>query len=419
MNLKWLLAFSLSLNVVLLGAWQWKSSRQPMPPSPSSSASPSLLSSSAPPLELSRPAAPRPDTDVPLVKPPRPKPSKAPAAALIEVEDYPEFIQKLRAAGLSEDTIATLIVAEIFFRGIEDNVALQWRLNAGELTQDQFDAEQRRVQLENEATLEVLLGKDGVRRFQLDHDFQLKQLVDNGSFPPETVGKFFDLRKAHQERVRAWEDEYRAKGLNPADYGDKRYEMEKAYQEEMAKALGADVASRLLTETDWKLQNLRRQMAAVKISDQEYAQINQAFQNFRQEQQRISALQGRGDLASDEASSQIRTLDQQMKDQVATILGPDRHAEYEKQNDHRYRQLKQFGRTNDLNDEQMDHVYGVMRTQWTQQQDLHKQLQAKQITREQYNALLEQSNSQTRNALQRYMGANRYERLKRATGHVP
>src|SRR6185295_18585312 len=112
-----------------------------------------------------------------------------------------------------------------------------------------------------EATLETLLGKDGLRRFQIEHDYQLKRMAESGAYSPETIEKYFDLRKAHQEQVRAWEEGYRAQGLNPADYGDKKYELEKAYQEEMAKVLGADAAARIQTETDWKMQNLRRQMS--------------------------------------------------------------------------------------------------------------------------------------------------------------
>jgi hypothetical protein len=312
-----------------------------------------------------------------------------------------------------------LIVAEIFFRGIEDTVALQWKLNTGELTQDDFDLQQRRLQAENEATLKVLLGKDGFRRFQLEHDFQLKQLIESGAVPREAVEKYFDLRKAQEERIKEWEDELRAKGLNPADYADKRAEFEKAYQEKMNGVLGADVAAQIRAETDWQMQRLRRQLAATPVSDEEYAQISELLRTLRQEQTRLSALQQRGELDHKDAATQRQAADQKYKEQLAALLGPERQAEYDKQNDWAYNQVTLFGRPNGLSREQMDFVYQRIKEHQKEQQELHKQLQAKQLTRADYDAALEQLNGAARRRLERYLSVERYERLRRAMGQVP
>jgi hypothetical protein len=413
-NWKWLFGISVAVNVALLVAWQLRS------PEPAESAS--APSAAGPSPALSRPSdglRSSASWDAPERGVRRKDPKAAPAPASVETEDYPSFIKKLRAAGLSEDTIATLVVAEFFDRGMDDRIALQRKFNHGELTQEEFQVQSRQVQKDAEAALTALLGKEKYRQYQIDHDYQLRQLRASGQFSPEAMGQYFDLRKAHQDQMAALQEQYLAQGIDPSEYQDQVWELQKAHQENLTKALGADVAARIRAETDWQVQNLRRQMAAVKVGDDEYVQIAQILQHYQQEQQRISALQRRGELASQDTSAQQQSIEQQRKDQLAAVLGPVRYAEYEKQNDHVFRQMKQFGRPNGLNDEQVDYVYAVVKNQRTQQQDLHKQLQAKQISREDYNALIEQLNSGTRNTLQRFLGADRYERRKRSVGQLP
>ena len=412
MNLKWFLGLSVLLNVVLVVAMQLQS------PAPSKSSSVTAVSSQASVPEFSHSSGKDwPDDGVNRdgkIGKKKGKPSTADQT--VEVDDYPVFVRKLRAAGLSEATIATLLVAEIRDRTIDDYIALQRKFNRGEMTQEDMQKQQRAMQKDQEATLETLLGKDGYRRYQIDHDYQLRQLGASGNLPPEAIEKYYDLRKANQDALRDLQDKYPAGSY---EYQDQVAAQQKAFQDQMVQALGSNTVASINAETSWQVQNLRRQLQAVKVSDDEYMQIGQIFQNYQQEQQRLSALQQRGDVSGQELQPQYQAIAQQQKDQLTALLGPERYAEYEKQNDYVFQQTKQWGTPNGLNAEQVDYVYQVLKNWRQQQQDMQKMRSDPQFKKGDFGATMEQLTSDTRNTLQHFLGADRYTKFKNATGQVP
>src|SRR5262249_36172541 len=131
----------------------------------------------------------------------RKKARAATAKESMETDDYPTFVKRLRAAGLGDDTIATLLLAELRDRSIDDSLALQRKGNRGERTQAEYQKQQRQLGKEQEATMVALLGKDGYRQYQLEHDYQLRQLALSGNLSQETLEKYYDLRKANQDKL--------------------------------------------------------------------------------------------------------------------------------------------------------------------------------------------------------------------------
>ncbi len=408
MNLKWILGASVALNAALLIALQLKRPTSPTEAEP-------LSTDPATSLGLSGAVGLQPDFG-PSERIGRKKAKTATAAEGLETDDYPAFVRQLRAAGLSEETIGTLVVAELRDRSIDDSLALQRKWSRGELTQEEYQKQQRQLGKDQEATLEALLGKKGYRRYQIDHDYQLRQLALNSNLSSKTLEKYFDLRKASQDKLNELADKFPPGG---GDYQDKVAAQQKAFQDELVKALGSNTVATINAETSWQVQNMRRQLQAVKVSDDEYAQIGQIFQNYQQEQQRLSAMQQRGDVSGQDLGPQYQALAQQQKDQLSALLGSDRYAEYEKQNDSTYQQMKQWAKPNGLSDAQADYLYQVIKNWRSQQQDLYKQLQAKQLQGADYNAAVEQASVDVKNTLQRYLGADQYNRLKNATGQVP
>src|SRR5439155_11875206 len=132
MNLRWILGLSVAMTALLLLALQLQRTEPARP----SSLSPTATAS---PPEFSRSAGDPGSTMSSGEKIERKKARAATARQSLETDDYPLFVKKLRAAGLSEDTIATLLVAELRDRSIEDSVTLRRKFNRGELTQEDFD----------------------------------------------------------------------------------------------------------------------------------------------------------------------------------------------------------------------------------------------------------------------------------------
>src|SRR5436309_13682543 len=102
MNLRWILGLSVAMNAVLLVALQLQRTEPARP----SSLSPTATAS---PPEFSRSAGDPGSTMSSGEKIERKKARAATARQSLETDDYPLFVKKLRAAGLSEDTIATLL----------------------------------------------------------------------------------------------------------------------------------------------------------------------------------------------------------------------------------------------------------------------------------------------------------------------
>jgi hypothetical protein len=411
-NWKWPFAVSVALNLGLVAVLLLQS-----PSAPPDSAQAGRASASHG-HELNRPA-PLPASDRANEDEIQRQKGPSSRAGPVESDYYPTFIRRLRAAGLSEDTIATLVVAELRDRRMEDSIALRRKYNRGELTEEDFQKQNREMQKAQEAALEAILGKDGYRQYQIDHDYQLRQLTLAGHFSQETLENYFDLRKRHHDQMQELSDRWTGRDRNDAEYQDQVHALQKSYEQELEKSLGVDAVRRIRAETDGDTQNVRRLMAATKISDDEYVQMSQIFHNYRQEQQRLTAMRRRVEGTSEDLRPQQEAMEQQRKDQLAALLGPQRYAEYEKQMDGTFQQLNQWGKPNGLNHEQVDYVYSMIKHWRAQQQELRKLRSDPQYKREDYNAAMEQLSADTRTTLQRYLGAERYEQLKRSTGQVP
>src|ERR1051325_9090916 len=205
------------------------------------------------------------------------------ASEMLEAEDYPTFVKKLRAAGLSEDTISTLLVAEITNRNSQELTELQLRWNRGDLTQDEYQNQMWQMTRDRDALLENLMGKDGYRHYQFEHDNQVQQLAMTGKFSEEALGQYFDLNRKYEEKRQELYQKLDTQSIDNEDYQRESMELEKSYRGDLEKAMGGKLAHQLVAELDGNIQNLRRQLKGTALTDDELGQMVQVLQDYEQE----------------------------------------------------------------------------------------------------------------------------------------
>ena len=193
--------------------------------------------------------------------------------------------------------------------------------------------------------------------------------------------------------------------------------------DEFEKELGADVARKIrLSVTDWRTMDLRQKLKAVKLSDEELDKLSLTVGEIDRRQYELQASWTKPGRDSQQSQTQYQALEEEKKSRIATFLGPDRYAEYEKQNDYRYTQLKSFAQYNRLTDEQLEHVYQV----WVKCMNRHTELnnyirsQMGQATPETLQQTQTDSakaiNAETIETLEAYLGPDMYQRFRRSSG---
>lgn len=416
MSWKWILGCSLALNVILAVALQIERSTADQPEAALSAPSASGTGDSADRWRADTPHVIAGGDAEEVDRAPK---RKTIVEGPVESDHYPTFIRKLRALGLSEQSIATLVVGEVVQNAIDDQIALQLKLNTGEITQEEYQKQLRQLQKDREGLLVTLLGEENFRNYQINHDYQLRQLAQTGRFQAETLEKYYDARKKHSEAMADLSEKLALREIDQTEYEARQLALQEEYDAELNQALGADTARSLRAETDWQVINLRRQMQNVTVSNTEYDRIAEALWKSQREFQKLQSRQRTGEASWQDLRPQQEAIEEDKKNQIAAILGPDRYAEYEKQSDGTFQSLKRWGQPNNLTPQQVDSVYQAIKDWRNQQKELQRQLRDKEIKNEDYRLANDDLTAATRNSLSRYLGADAYERMKKATGQLP
>ncbi len=423
MNWKWVVVLSLALNVLLALVLQLERRAAPAPARP-------------PPVATSTNAIYRdPGTVWPQELATGEASLKRKGAApggSIEAADYPTFIRRLRAAGLSDETILTLVVAEFHQRQQDDYLALQAQFDRGELSQEELTKRTAQASKETKAALEALLGRETYRSYEMSQDFDLARLAQTGKFSDEVLERYFDLKQKHDERRAEMATRLGTGEFESQEFQIESQKMEKLYRAELEKSLGAQVARQILTATDPTVQTLRRQLKETPLTDEEAAEVAQILRDYNDAIQDLSILVARDYASPEEIQPDQQSVEEEKQERLLAVLGPERYAEYERQNDYTFQQMSSWAKRNELTDEQVNYVYGVVKDWREHQRALQSQVvempelieddavfQQLQAAEDERLAAWEQANVAARDTLQAYLGPERYEQLRRLTGNLP
>lgn len=393
-GMKKLLFTSLVLNLAMAGALLWLFEQRPAPrdqKSPSEAAG--------------APANPAPTEthDTAMIAPEEPQPTVTSLDwRTVESADYKKYIANLRSIGCPEETIRDIITADVnkLFESRRRELSTStnqfqfWK--AGNVFGDMMNPERmeqmQELSKEKRALLKELLGVApdekidmfaGMNPFEAMLDFlpstKQNQVMELYMKFQSKIAKTFgggapdaEDMKAMQKVQREMETEMAAL-LTPQEYED--------YQLRMSQTA----------------MMMRMQLASFEPNEQEFRDIFKLKKPFDDE---YSSMFGRP--ATDKTEREKRSAaETEMKNQLKTLLGDARYAEYERAQDYNYQTLYRITEKNGLPKESAVKVYDMKKMAEDQ---ANKVRQDKSLTPEQRTAALTGIRTETETSIQSVLG---------------
>ena len=408
----WLIAISVTANVLLAGLWL-KSARPTAPPTANSDPSPVV--SNAGKFD-STDHSPGQDSSI----------NKEPATILsastatwkdLQSDDLKEFIHRLRTAGCPEETIQDLILAEVNRRYAARTRALWperfeqkpfWQVqkrNPDPVEQKKNREnyrQEREWQKEKSALLVELLGVDPEKQRRLEEGldepmhWQDRQLAFLPESKREAVSKYLDDFSEQEQDMHA-----RNRGL---------WDSESRTEQRVLEAAKMAGLALLLTPSELREYELRQSQTASQLShDLRNLSINrdqyEAIFDIRKKYG--DSIYNYGDLEGKEARQKVEDNQKAMKAELAAALGPSLVKEYERSQDYSYQQLVRLAQRNDLPADTAGKVYDYKQAAETSVKQLRED---KNLTTEQRQELQQKIRAETEQTLKQTLGEKSYKR---------
>jgi hypothetical protein len=333
--------------------------------------------------------------------------------AMLESEDYKEYIVRLRAIGCPEQTIRDIIIADVNSLYGARIAALRppaseykfWKTNDREARNAYRDRERKKEELERERNklIKELLG--------VDLDTELGKWEGQGDpnerrygfLPAEKQAQMIALRDKYREMERtmfgnnAWNPENRAK------YLALRAQME------------AEMAQ-LLTPAEFEQYQLRNSRTADVMREElvsfqpTEAEFREMFKLKKAYNDQYGMYGGGGD---DAARKQQQLAQQQLAEQMKALLGPERYKDYAMAQDERYRDLYEFTQRNNLAGDAAKQVFEMRMAAEAERQRIEKD---QSLTSDQRKAMLLAMGRETSTAVSQVMGENVFKQYQQNSG---
>ncbi|HOW66164.1 MAG TPA: hypothetical protein PK256_12825, partial [Verrucomicrobiota bacterium] len=280
---------------------------------------------------------------------------------MVESEDYRKYISNLKAIGCPEETIRDIIIADVnklfesrrIERGKTAKRFEYWRTGqqilAGLIDEEKIKEQQDLVK-EKRALLKELLG--------VEPDLKA-DLVSGAVNPYETMLDFLPPEK--QTQLLELEQKYSAKLLGKIKVGSQDAEdlkeARKVQQEkdaELAKLLSPQEKEEFDLRMSPTAMIMRMQLSGFQPTEQEFREIFKLRKSFDDEH---SVL---GMSSSDKPDQEKRAAAQKiLDDQVKTLLGESRFAEYQRVQDYTYQSIAKVAEREGLTTDAAIKVYDM------------------------------------------------------------
>jgi hypothetical protein len=394
MNRTTWLKVSLALNTLLLAATfslLWKSEmRTPATPPPGT-------------VDLSPPekTASRIDSTTP-----RTDPSALP--------DWKQWISMNRSS-IPSHVLAAMVQADFDQRWqMHQDETYQKYLN-GEIDIDSLTLLNIEREIEQEKELLETMGAekfqawDKARQF-FDINLDLLKLSDS------ETDSFYQLRKRLHQQFRELEIAKQKKEIDQAAYDEQREKMQADYEQQARALLGFERFR--TTQGEGLSADLKRNLRDLNVTAEQLGNLETLESHWMQKQADLQrdAEQGYADL--DTYEKEMAGLRDWRNRELQRTLGTNAVAFYERQQDSRYVDMKNFGAKWGVNDRDIELIYSVLKEYDQATRIYQKQLpileaSGNTVKRDEVKATLQKLSTQTAQTLREYLGPERFDTLKR------
>src|SRR5688572_1872597 len=334
---------------------------------------------------------------------------------LLESADFKRYIENLRSVGCPEQTIQDIIIAEVnkLYAGKEAALRLRrehlkpWEMfGASRYAEMDRERKFRQLMREKRALLKDLLGIDvpqevpsiWARSSDSAQEAALAKLPEGKR---ELVREIQDQLWDKQQELQA-----RTMGFWEPEDQQEMQRLQKEYRDALAKTLAPDELLDYQLATSSTARNLRSELSAFSASDQEFRDI------FRLRQQVDDAMM---DLQGNDPEANRKRMEahQQMDQELRTMLGEQRYAEYQRSRDWQYRNLTRLARDNGLPPDTAGKAYDMTQLAMQEASRIRSQ---RDLPREERDAQLKQMQAELDGAMGKLLGPEVYTRFQQNYG---
>jgi hypothetical protein len=323
------------------------------------------------------------------------------------------LVDQLRAIGVSNKMLARVVLADLD-KG--------WTRHAAEVAlkchgdPDTMAALQLETDKSKDVEMRAALGEEGFK--QWDQENMLRE-VNQGKIQltaSETDQAYNSWKKLQQRQL----DLEQAKVDGTMDLADINDAIDKEFSEfkqQMKTVFGDErYAKSQQMEDGNDAAGLRQDLAKANPSDTQFQELLKTQQQWNEQRSTLDK-QFQNDQSSAAYADQIKTLDATREQEYRRVLGDNSFDALQKEQDPGYTQMKKYETLWGLDDKSIDSVYGAMKYYQKSAEDYQARARALEAAGESVdwdgvNKNLQRLAEQTQQALQNYLGQDRFNRMQ-------
>jgi hypothetical protein len=393
---------SVGLNVALIGVVLFLFMRR-------APVAPNITSPTAPASSVA--AATEPDS---IASPPRPSLQITNKAA--SSSDWKQWIESLRAVGVPNRVLARLVQADFEERWQKREDELQQKYNRGEVDADAMSDLQEERDREQEKELRAALGEDGFRDW--DRERLLSGLnLRNLKLTAAETNSIYTLEKELQRRFQELEQMRRKGDVDEADFAELQTKAQSNFDERLKTLLGDDRYAAMQGGSD-NSGDLRRSLKNVNASDAQFQAMMDVQRQWTERRAELDRRLQESKSMDAAYGEQIQAIDQARDVEYQRVLGTNAYDAFQREQDARYLNLKRYATAWEIDEQNIDYIYRTIKYYEKNvdeyrraAQDLEKK--GETVDWDAVNNNLRQFSDQTQQVLQNYLGADRFNKMKR------
>lgn len=353
------------------------------------------------------------------------RPTEAPASApaiAIQARHYPEtasasdqrrwLVDQLRALGMPDPILAKIVLMSL------DKA---WTRHATEVTLKYHGDPDvmARLQLETDkskdAEMRAALGDDAFKQWD---EANMQREVSQGriQLTVSESDQAYDLWKNLKQRQLALEQADVDGTMDPADINDAMEKAASEFNQQMKNALGDERYAKS-QQTGDGTEGLRPDLANASPSDSQFQKLLNTQLQWNQQRSALDK-QFQSNPSSPDYAEQIKSLDAAREQEYRRVLGDTVFDTLQKSQNPGYTQMKNYESLWGLDDRSIDSVYGEMKYYQKSMQDYEDraralEAQGQNVDWDGVQKNLQQFAQQTQQALQSYLGQDRFNRMAR------
>jgi hypothetical protein len=339
-------------------------------------------------------------------------------AAPVAVEDGPvwqPWLQKLRAAGVPDDVIGGLVVAD-FQNRWEKKMSDVWRrYAAGEIDDDERAGLEAQHDVEQEKELKAALGNgfESWDKTRTLADIDIAKMNLSSS----EVDTLYQLRKELARKNRDLEAARRNGEIDPSEFSAQQSAAQGDYEKQFKTLLGDARYAARQNFDDEAGGALRRSLKKLNLSDGQAETVSEIQSNWNAQRLTLDRQAEAGQLDPTAYERQLQAADAARDQEYQRVLGTNGLNQWQQVQDTRFQTLKQYAGAWQLSDADVDYVFRVIQYKQSVADYYQKQAQTGGAPGQSADAAKAQENMrqlsmQAEQAVNNYLGSDRYMKLK-------